>query len=92
MAAHGAYRLLRMLDNLHVILGVELLCAAQGIEFRAPLATSAPLQACLGRLRAEVPALTLDRYLAPDIAKAAQLTASGEVASLSRVAMPRVAP
>ena len=92
MAAHGAYRLLRMLDNLHVILGVELLCAAQGIEFRAPLATSAPLQACLGRLRAEVPALTLDRYLAPDIAKAAQLIASGEVASLSRVAMPRVAP
>ena len=92
MAAHGAYRLLRMLDNLHVILGVELLCAAQGIEFRAPLATSAPLQACLGRLRAEVPALTLDRYLAPDIAKAAQLIASGEVASLSQVAMPRVAP
>ena len=92
MAAHGAYRLLRMLDNLHVILGVELLCAAQGIEFRAPLATSAPLQACLGRLRAEVPALTLDRHLAPDIAKAAQLIASGEVASLSQVAMPRVAP
>jgi histidine ammonia-lyase len=92
MAAHGAYRLLRMLGNLHVILGVELLCAAQGIEFRGPLVTSPPLQSCLGRLRAEVPALTVDRYLAPDIDKAAQLIASGELAPLSRVAMPGIAP
>ncbi len=40
MAAHGARRLGRMCDNLEVILGVELMCAAQGIEFRAPLQTS----------------------------------------------------
>ncbi len=40
MAAHGARRLGRMCDNLEVILGIELLCAAQGVEFRAPLSTS----------------------------------------------------
>jgi histidine ammonia-lyase len=92
MAAHGAHRLLRMLDNLHVILGVELLCAVQGIEFRAPLVTSAPLQACIGHLRTEVPTLTVDRYLAPDIERAAQIIASGDLPALSRVAMPELAP
>jgi histidine ammonia-lyase len=40
MAAHGARRLGRMNANLSVILGVEALCAAQGIDFRAPLTTS----------------------------------------------------
>ncbi len=45
MAAHGARRLARMVENLNVILGVEALCAAQGIEFRAPLATAPRLQA-----------------------------------------------
>ncbi len=56
MAAHGARRLTPMVANLERILGIEALCAAQGVEFRAPLATSAPLQATLARLRAEVPA------------------------------------
>jgi len=45
MAAHSARRLRRMCDNLGVILGVEALCAAQGIEARAPLVTSARLAA-----------------------------------------------
>ena len=44
MAAHGARRLERMVENLNHILGVELLCAARGVEFRAPLKTSPPLQ------------------------------------------------
>ena len=55
MAAHGARRLGRMVENLNVILGVEAICAAQGVEFRAPLPTSAPLQAVVARLRQESP-------------------------------------
>ncbi|MDU8944250.1 histidine ammonia-lyase [Ovoidimarina sediminis] len=73
MAAHGARRLKRMLDNLSVILGVEALCAAQGIEARAPLVTSAPLQAALAAIRAGVPPLAQDRYLAPEIEAVADL-------------------
>ena len=53
MAAHGAYRLARMNRNLNAILGVELLAACQGIEFRAPLLTSPRLQAVLARRRAD---------------------------------------
>ncbi|MCE8511731.1 histidine ammonia-lyase [Ruegeria pomeroyi] len=77
MAAHGAVRLGRMVDNLHYILGVELLCAAQGIEFRAPLQTSTPLQSAVARLRAEVPRLEEDRYMAPEIETAARLVGAG---------------
>lgn len=71
MAAHGARRLGRMTQNLSVILGIEAMCAAQGIEQRAPLATSAALQAAVNGLRRAVPRLEQDRYLAPDIAAAA---------------------
>lgn len=88
MAAHGAYRLLRMLDNLHGILGVELLCAAQGIEFRAPLMTSAPLVSCLLHLRSVVSALEEDRYLAPEIAIATSLVATQQLTKATGVKMP----
>lgn len=73
MAAHGARRLMRMNANLSGIIGVELLCAAQGVEFRAPLKTSASLQMVLSRLRQDVPTLAEDRYLAPDIEAAKAL-------------------
>lgn len=77
MAAHGAVRLGRMVDNLNMILGVEMMCAAQGIEFRAPLKTSPPLAAVVARLRADVATLGEDRFLAPDMAAAAGLIGSG---------------
>ena len=77
MAAHGARRLGRMVENLNVILGVEALCAAQGIEFRAPLPTSPRLQSAMAAIRAASPAVTQDRYLAPDIAAAAALVRDG---------------
>ncbi len=79
MAAHGARRLLRMNENLSVILGIELMCAAQGVEFRAPLATSAPLAAAMAQLRAEVPRLTEDRFMAGDIETAAKLVRQGMI-------------
>jgi histidine ammonia-lyase len=77
MAAHGARRLKRMNANLAQIVGIEVLCAAAGVEFRAPLKTSAPLQAVIGRLRKSVAALEQDRYMAPDLAEVASLVRSG---------------
>lgn len=87
MAAHGARRLARMNDNLSVILGVEMLCAAQGIEFRAPLQTSTPLQTLLAALREKVPALTQDRFLAPDIEAVAGLLRDGTIANTCQVTL-----
>lgn len=85
MAAHGARRLLRMNANLSVILGVEALCAAQGIGFRAPLETSPPLQAAVAAIRAVSPALTDDRYLAPDIEAATALIRNGALVDAAGV-------
>ncbi len=77
MAAHAARRLRPMNRNLNTILGVELICAAQGIGFRAPLTTSAPLQKVIALLRETIPALAEDRYLAPDLDRASALIAEG---------------
>ncbi|MEO6299162.1 MAG: histidine ammonia-lyase [Paracoccaceae bacterium] len=88
MAAHGARRLSKMIENLNAILGVEAICAAQGIDFRTPLPTSAPLRRVVARLRQDVATLGDDRYLAPDIAAATRLIASGELASAAQIPLP----
>jgi len=85
MAAHGARRLGRMVENLSVILGVEALCAAQGIEARAPLVTSPRLQAVMKTLREQVPSLAADRYLAPDIEAGAGLIKTDALARAAGV-------
>jgi len=89
MAAHGARRLGRMNANLSVILGVEALCGAQGIDFRAPLMTSPRLRAVMEVLRQKVPGLESDRYLAPEIEGASALIRDG---SLVRAAGLELAP
>ncbi|MDO5529599.1 MAG: histidine ammonia-lyase, partial [Paracoccus sp. (in: a-proteobacteria)] len=61
MAAHGARRLGRMNENLSHIVGIEAICASAGVEFRAPLQTSAPLRAAIARLRQDVAPLGQDR-------------------------------
>jgi histidine ammonia-lyase len=93
MAAHGARRLRRMNANLAQIIGIEALCAAAGVEFRAPLKTSDTLQAVIARLRETVPPLEQDRYLAPDLAEAANLIREGElVAAVAPELLAEVAP
>lgn len=87
MAAHAARRLKRMNENLNVILGVEAICGAQGIGFRAPLMTSPPLQAVTARLRAAIPVLAVDRYLAPDLAAAAEMVRTGDLAAASGLSL-----
>jgi histidine ammonia-lyase len=88
MAAHGARRLMRMNANLAVILGVEAICAAQGVEHRAPLVTSPPLARVLAHLRQHVATLTADRFLAPDLAAAAALVADGTLAMAANTPLP----
>ncbi|NOX95495.1 MAG: aromatic amino acid lyase, partial [Alphaproteobacteria bacterium] len=79
MACHGARRLGDMNKNLAQIIGIELLTAAQGVEFRQPLTTSPVLQKVLAKLREEVPALGPDRFMANDMAKAGELVKSGAI-------------
>ena len=80
MACHAARRLLEMNENLAAILGIEAMAAAQGIEYRAPLATSDALKPVIARIRAASPSLTEDRQVGGDIARMAQLLGSGMLA------------
>jgi histidine ammonia-lyase len=88
MATHGARRLGVMTANAWNIVAIELLGACQGIDFRAPLKTSARLQAAHGALRLQVPFAQSDRLLAADIAQAAQVVRRDEVQSLVRALLP----
>ena len=81
MSAHAARRLGRMTRNLATIIGIEAMCGAQGIEFRAPLQTSAPLQRAIARLRADTPALGEDQVMAQHIEAASQLVRNGDLAT-----------
>jgi len=77
MATFAARRLLEMAANTRAIVAIELLAAAQGIDFHAPLKTSASLQAVHTSLRERVPFYAADRYFAPDIAAAVALLETG---------------
>ncbi|WP_367109455.1 histidine ammonia-lyase [uncultured Psychrobacter sp.] len=77
MATYSARRLHEMIQNTATIIGIELLAAGQGIDFRHGLDTSAPLQTAHQRLREQVSFYDKDRYLAPDIEAAKQLVLSG---------------
>jgi histidine ammonia-lyase len=81
MACHAARRLTEMNRNLAHILAIELLIAVQGVEFRAPVETSARLQRVMQSIREQVPALTGDRYLADDIAAVKELVSAREIVS-----------
>jgi len=77
MATFAARRLSDMHANTCGIIGIELLAAAQGIEFRRPLKSSAILEVELAAIRERVPPYDKDRFFAPDIAAARALVDSG---------------
>ena len=92
MAAHAARRLLPMAANAASVLGIELLAAAQGCDFHAPLRSSPALEAVRAALRREVPGLADDRYFAPDIAAATKLVSSGAIAAAAGDMLPGLDP
>jgi histidine ammonia-lyase len=73
----AARKLRRSVDNLRRILAVELVCAARGIELRAPLEPATGTGAGLRALRGVVPGHGPDRWLSPELAAAEALIASG---------------
>lgn len=90
MATHGARRLLPMAENLVQVVGIELLAAAQGCDFHAPLLTSEALGRVHAALRRRTPRLEEDRLMAPDMAAAAALVRSGELVRLAGLELPAI--
>ena len=69
MGANAATKLFRIMDNLDHILAIELMNAAQGIEFRRPLKTSPLLERFLKEYRKEVPFVQDDIVMYKEIHK-----------------------
>jgi histidine ammonia-lyase len=66
-----------MVENVAAIVGIELLAAAQGIDFHRPSRSSASLEAVHADIRREVAHYAADRYFAPDIEAAKRWVKSG---------------
>ena len=81
MATFAARRLDDMAHNTAVIVGIELLAAAQGVDFHRPLASSPYLEQVHGLLRQKVPFFDTDRFFAPDIEAAKQMVIRGELSA-----------
>jgi histidine ammonia-lyase len=81
MATHAARRLRAMVDNAAAVVGIELLAAAQGIDFHRPAKSSAPLEEVHAAIRKDVPFYAADRYFAPDIEAAASWVLSARFAA-----------
>ncbi len=79
MATFAARRLSNMLGNTARIVAIELLSAAQGIEFLRPLHSSQAVESVLARLRSVSPAMMEDRSLAADIEAVTQLVQQGRL-------------
>jgi histidine ammonia-lyase len=77
MATYAARRLTEMSRNAAVVVAIELLAAAQGVDLRKPLKTSPKLRSALGEIRARSAFLDRDRYIAPEIDAVTELVLSG---------------
>jgi histidine ammonia-lyase len=90
MATFAARRLGPMLRNTSHIVAIELLAAAQGIEFLRPLRTAPALENVLRLVRSVSPAMMQDRSLARDIEAACRLVSTGGVGRGSEAVIPEL--
>jgi len=77
MAMGAAWKARRVLKNVQHVLAIELMCAAQGIDYRAPLKPGIGVMKAHASVRSLVTALDADRVLTPDIERLAEAVAAG---------------
>jgi histidine ammonia-lyase len=81
MSMGAAWKLRRIVDNVRYVLAIEMMCAAQGLDYRAPLRSSPPIRRAHAAVRSIVPTLEGDRVLSGDIQAIAAAVARGELAA-----------
>jgi histidine ammonia-lyase len=77
MAMGAAWKLRRVVHNVQHVIAVELMCAAQGVEYRRPLRAARSVEDAISVVRELVSPLGQDRVLSPDIAALAAAVAAG---------------
>lgn len=89
MGVTAALKAREALRNVETVIAIELIAAAQAIEFLAPLRSSPALEAARAALREVVPPLKEDRALARDIEAARALVRSGKLLAAVERALGR---
>jgi histidine ammonia-lyase len=84
MGVHAADKLWRIVDNVRNVLAIELLCAAQGVDLRAPHRPGPALDEAHRTLRARVPHLDADRPVHADVRTVRALLDDGTIAAAVR--------
>ena len=80
MGVTAARHATTVVENTSRVLGIELLCGAQGLDLGESMRPGRGVVAAYGLIREDVPALSGDRFLAPDLATMERLVISGELA------------
>jgi len=80
MAMSAAWKLGRVVRNVQHVMGIELMCAAQGVEYRRPLRAARSVEEAVAVVREHVAPLVQDRVLAPDITALADAISAGRFA------------
>jgi histidine ammonia-lyase len=92
MGSIAALKLAQVLRNTRSVIAIEALCAAQAIDFKAPLKPGKGSAAAHAAIRAAVPRLDKDRILADDVAALERLLEAGTLAQAVRRAGVRLGP
>jgi histidine ammonia-lyase len=83
MAPISARKAAQIVRNAAGVVAIELITAAQGVDYHAPLKTSQPLQELHAKVRALSPHLTTDRYWADEMAALQTAVLGGEMCTFS---------
>ncbi|MBZ9749464.1 histidine ammonia-lyase [Deinococcus sp. HMF7604] len=78
MGAHGARQLRQILENVQNVVAIELMCAAQALDFQQ-LRAGRGVQAAWEHIRVQIPNMTSDRYYRPDLLKLVEMVRGGEL-------------
>jgi histidine ammonia-lyase len=79
----AAVKLRRSVRNLRHVLAIELIAAAEGLEYRRPLQSSTPVEAAHRLIRSQVARQSGDRSPAPDITRLGDALAAGLLDSIT---------
>jgi histidine ammonia-lyase len=88
MAMGAAWKARRVAKNVRQVLAIELMCAAQGLDLRAPLAPGRGVAVAHAAVRRLVPQLVGDRVLSPDMERLAAAVAAGEFVPVEAGVIP----
>lgn len=84
MGLAAARKAVRSVGCLERVLAAELICAAEGIEYRRPLKAGRGVEAAWSRIRENVEPLDGDRVLGPDLDALTQLVTTGAFSGISK--------